>query len=57
MAVDNTAIEATSQARRAYYQASKADLGIGAGSASQAYEWQLAEVAKASAEAHSLPAR
>ena len=42
------AIEAVSQARRAYYEAAKPDLGISVGSAPEAYKWQLAKMAKAS---------
>lgn len=49
------AIEATSQARSAYYQAAKADLGITVGSEPEAYEWQLAKLAKIATETHSLP--
>jgi hypothetical protein len=49
------AIEATSQARRAYYQAAKVDLGISVGSEPDAYEWQLAKMTKAVAETHTLP--
>ena len=50
------AVEATSQARRVYYQAAKADLGISAGSEPEDYEWQLAKMTKAVAEpASSLP--
>jgi hypothetical protein len=44
------AIEAVSQTRRAYYEAAKADLGISIGSAPEAYEWQLAKMAKEGAE-------
>jgi hypothetical protein len=49
------AIEATSQARRAYYQAAKADLGVSPGSEPEVYEWQLAKMAKAAAKARDLP--
>ena len=50
------AIEATSQARRVYYQAAKADLGISVGSEPEAYEWQLAKMTKAITETtDSLP--
>lgn len=41
------AVEAVSRARRAYYEAAKADLGIGIGSEPEAYEWQLAKMTKA----------
>jgi len=49
------AIEATSQARGAYYRAAKADLGIGIGDAPEAYEWQLSKMAKAATETPGLP--
>jgi hypothetical protein len=47
------AIGAVSRARRAYYEAAKADLGISIGSTPEAYEWQLAKMAKASTESAS----
>jgi hypothetical protein len=49
------AVEAVSRARRAYYEAAKADLGIGIGSEPEAYEWQLAKMTRASTQAQSLP--
>ena len=45
------ALQAVSQARRGYYEAAKADLGISIGSAPEAYEWQLAKIAEMAAAA------
>jgi len=50
------AIEATSQARGAYYQAAKADLGISVGSGPEAYEWQLAKMTKVATQAQATEA-
>lgn len=44
------AIQTVSQTRRAYYEAAKSDLGISIGSAPEAYEWQLAKLARAMTE-------
>ena len=43
------ALQAVSQARRGYYEAAKADLGISIGGAPEAYEWQLAKIAEMAA--------
>jgi hypothetical protein len=37
------AIAAISQARRGFYQAAKADIGVDAGRLPEAYEWQLSK--------------
>jgi hypothetical protein len=51
------AIASVSRTRRAYYEAAKADLGIGIGSAPEAYEWQLAKMAEARSKTGSLPSQ